>query len=428
MYRIGCAVAVIDDAPVRLRTLVLPVFAPMVLYGIGTGAAAPMYALRALDLGASAGAAGLIVALSGLGMVLTDLPAGRVVARIGERAAIGVGSGLGLVGVLAAILAPNLAVLAVGLLLIGSAGAVWGLARQTYLVSVVAPRQRGRAMSTLAGAHRLGFFCGPFLGAALVHGFGPVGALWLQLVTTVVAAAAMVTIRAAAPTDPSALRPLHTVVSENRTALGTLGLAAVAVGAARASRSALLPLWAVHLGIDAATTSLLFGLAGAIDVLMSYPAGVWLDRAGSRVTGVACGLCFAVGYAALPFTDSVLTMGAATMLLGLANGLSNGLIMTVGAFAAPPDRRAEFLGAWRVTHDAGMFAGPVAVGLVGALAGLSAAGGLLAVALGVGTVAMYRWFPGPLSRPGAADQDFTRKPSRTRASVTEPAATPDRGR
>ncbi|MGW5455125.1 MFS transporter [Nocardia sp. NPDC003979] len=387
----------LDDSAVRLRTLVLPVFAPMVLYGIGTGAAAPMYALRALDLGASAGAAGLIVALSGLGMVLTDLPAGRIVARVGERAAIGVGSGLGLVGVVAAILAPNLGVLAVGLLLIGAAGAVWGLARQTYLVSVVAPEQRGRAMSTLAGAHRLGFFCGPFLGAALVHGFGPIGALWLQLVTTVVAATAMLTIRSGAPDEPSS-RPLHTVVSENRRALGTLGLAAVAVGAARASRSALLPLWAVHLGIDAATTSLLFGLAGAIDVLMSYPAGVWLDRAGSRVTGVACGICFAAGYAALPLTDSVLTMGAATMLLGLANGLSNGLIMTVGAFAAPPDRRAEFLGAWRVTHDAGMFAGPVAVGLVGTFAGLAAAGGLLAVALGLGTVAMYRWFPGPISR------------------------------
>ncbi|MEU3015465.1 MFS transporter [Nocardia asteroides] len=395
---------VIDPASVRLRSLVWPVFAPMALYGVGVGAAAPMYALRALDLGASTGAAGLIVALGGLGMVLTDLPAGRIVARIGERAAIGVGSVLGTVGVLAAIWAPNLAVLAVGLLLNGAAGAVWGLARQTYLVSVVAPEQRGRAMSTLAGAHRLGFFCGPFLGAALVHGFGPVGALWLQLVTTLLASAAMVTIRSAEIGDPSALRPLHTVLSENRRALGTLGLASVAIGAARASRSALLPLWAAHLGIDAATTSLLFGLAGAIDVLMSYPAGVWLDRAGSRVTGIACGICFAAGYASLPFTSSVLTMGVSTLLLGLANGLSNGLIMTVGAFAAPADRRAEFLGAWRLTHDVGMFAGPVAVGVLGAFAGLAAAGAVLALGIGLGTMAIYRWFPGRIQTRVVSDE------------------------
>lgn len=53
--------------PVRLRTLVWTVFVPMVLYGTGAGAAAPMYALRALDLGASAGLAGVIIALNGLG-------------------------------------------------------------------------------------------------------------------------------------------------------------------------------------------------------------------------------------------------------------------------------------------------------------------------------------------------------------------------
>ncbi|MFC6014544.1 MFS transporter [Nocardia lasii] len=394
--------ATLETAPPHLRSLVWPVFAPMALYGTGAGAAAPMYALRALDLGASAGLAGLIVALGGLGMVLADLPAGRIVARIGERAAIGVGSVLGTVGVLAAIFAPGLGVLAVGMLLNGAASAVWGLARQTYLVSVVAPHQRGRAMSALAGSHRLGFFCGPFLGAALVHGLGPVGALWLQLVTTVVAALAMLAIRSSEIGDPALLRPVHTVLSENRRILGTLGLASVSVGAARASRAVLLPLWAAHLGIDPATTSLLFGLAGAIDVLMSYPAGVWLDRAGSRVTGTACGICFALGYAVLPFTHSALTMGIATMLLGLANGLSNGLIMTVGAFASPPDRRAEFLGAWRLTHDVGAFAGPVAVGVIGALAGLAAAGAVMAFGVGLGALAMYRWFPGRLRPEPAA--------------------------
>ncbi|WP_029902545.1 hypothetical protein [Nocardia brasiliensis] len=58
------------------------------------------------------------------------------------------------------------------------------------------------------------------------------------------------------------------------------------------------------------------------------------------------------------------------VLLGLADGVSNGVIMTVGADAAPDGRRAEFLGAWRLTHDVGMFAGPLVAG------------------------AMYRWFPG----------------------------------
>ncbi|MFI9414252.1 MFS transporter [Nocardia gamkensis] len=389
--------------PVRLRSLTWTVFVPMVVYGVGSGAAAPMYALRALDLGASAGLAGVVVALSGLGMVLTDLPAGRVVARIGERGALAVGSVLGAVGVFAAIVAPNVGVLALGMLLGGAAGAVWGLARQTYLVAVVPAADLGRAMSTLAGSMRLGFFCGPFLGAAVVHSLGPNGGLWLQLVATVISGAAMAAIRSPeAAGGAGARHSLGAVVVEHRRTLGTLGLAALLVGAARAARLALLPLWAAHIGSSAAATSLVFGVAGAVDVAMSYPAGVWLDRYGRRATGVPSMILFALGFGALPFTSSVLGLGCAAVLLGLGNGMSNGLIMTVGADVAPDGQRAEFLGAWRLTHDIGMFAGPVAVGAISALTVLGGAAVALAVTAAAGAYAMHRWFPGamePQTRP-----------------------------
>ncbi|WP_431957961.1 MFS transporter [Nocardia lijiangensis] len=403
--------APLADAPVRLRSLTWSVFVPMALYGTGAGAAAPMYALRALDLGASVGSAGVIVALGGLGMVLTDLPAGRIVARIGERGAIGLGSLLGLAGILAAIVAPNLGVLAAGMLLNGAAGAVWGLARQTYIVAVVPPADRGRALSTLAGAHRLGFFCGPFLGAGLVHGMGPNGALWLQCATTVLSGFAMVAIRGVDDDARSGGHTLRSVVVENRRLLGTLGSAALLTGAARAARQALLPLWAAHIGLSPAATSLIFGVSGAVDVLMSYPAGVWLDRRGRRATGVPSMICFAAGYAVLPWTGTALTMGLAAVLLGLANGISNGLIMTVGADVAPEHRRAEFLGAWRLTHDVGMFAGPIAVGVISAVAVLGAAAFALALSAAAGAVAMYRWFPGVVAAGGSLDRAIAVQPS-----------------
>ncbi|MFC9433877.1 MFS transporter [Nocardia sp. NPDC057030] len=382
--------------PVRLRSLTWTVFVPMALYGTGAGAASPMYALRALDLGASIGLAGLLVALSGLGMVVADLPAGRIVARIGERGAIAVGSVLGVIGVLCAVAAPTVWLLAVGLLLNGAAAAVWGLARQSYIVAVVPAAERGRAMSTLAGAHRLGYFCGPFLGAALVHGMGPSGALWLQLVTTVLSGAAMVAIPAPDGVDAGKRgHTLRSVVVENIGVLGTLGSAALLMGAVRASRVAVLPLWAAHIGLSASTTSLVFGIAGAVDVLMSYPAGLWLDRRGSRATGIPAMMLFAIGFGALPFTSSMLGMGAVAVLLGLANGVSNGLIMTVGADVAPDGRRAEFLGAWRLTHDIGMFAGPILAGAVSAIALLSISSLALAAAATAGAVAIHRWFPHP---------------------------------
>ncbi|MGY4102190.1 MFS transporter [Nocardia sp. R16R-3T] len=380
---------------VRLRALVWTVFVPVVLYGIGSGAAAPMYALRALDLGASAGVAGIVVALSGLGMVLADLPAGRVVSRIGERRAIAVGSGLGLIGVLCAIFAPHTGVLAVGVLLNGTASAVWGLARQSYIVAVVPPDERGRAFSALAAGSRLGSFCGPFIGAAMVYAMGPSGALWLQFGTTVVSGAAMLAIRTADGDDTYAAdHTLRSVVLDNRRVLGTLGSAALLMGAARATRTALLPLWAAHIGVSAAATSLIFGIAGAMDVLLSYPGGILLDRYGSRATGVPSMLLFAFGFAALPLTSTALELTGAAVLLGLANGVSNGIIMTVGADIAPPSHRAEFLGAWRLTHDIGMFAGPIAVGLISAATVLAASSLAIAAAVFTGAMAIHRWFPG----------------------------------
>lgn len=389
--------------------MALAVFVPSAVFGIGSGASAPMLPLRALELGASVGMAGVVVAMMGFGLILGDLPAGRLVARTGERKAIALGSLVCAVGMLIAILAPNIAVFAVGLLINGAAGAVWGLARQTYVVSVVPSADRGRAFSALAGWMRFGFFSGPFLGAGVVHWLGPVGGLWMHFAAVVVGG--LLVFAMPEPEGAPMTAGHHTirsVVVENRRLLGTLGLGALLMGAARASRQSLLPLWAVHVGADAATTSLLFGVAGAVDVLMSYPSGIWLDRFGRRAIGVPSMILFGIGYAALPFAGSVAGLAGVAVLLGFANGLSNGVIMTVGADIAPPGRRAEFLGAWRLTHDIGMFAGPIAVGVISGVTVLGAAAAALAVAGAAGAGAMYRWFP---DRPPAVPVEADTRPA-----------------
>ncbi|MFF2397669.1 MFS transporter [Nocardia sp. NPDC058114] len=402
----------------QLRSMALAVFVPSAIYGIGSGAAAPMLPLHALELGASVGTAGVVVAMMGFGLILGDLPAGWLVARTGERKAIALGSFTCALGLLVAILAPNIAVFAVGLLINGASGAVWGLARQTYIVAVVPSADRGRAFSALAGWMRFGFFAGPFLGAGAVHWLGPVGGLWIQLVAMLVAGALVFAMpeTEGSPTVVSD-NTIRSVVVEHRRLLSTLGLGALLMGAARAARQSLLPLWAVHIGADAAITSIVFGIAGAVDVLMSYPAGIWLDRYGRKAIGVPAMIAFAAGYAALPFAGSVAGLTAVAVLLGFANGLSNGVIMTVGADVAPPGQRAEFLGAWRLTHDIGMFAGPIAVGAISAVTVLGAAAGALAVAGLGGAAAMYRWFPGRPVVAVVVPRKPAASPNETRESV-----------
>ncbi|WP_068272315.1 MFS transporter [Aldersonia kunmingensis] len=392
--------------------MTLQVFAPAAIFGVGQGAAAPVFALQALALGASPGLAGLIVALSGLGMVIGDLPAGRTVARLGERWAVVLGSTLGALGMLACILANSLIVLGAGLLVSGIAAAVWGLARQSYLVAAVPPNDRGRALSALAGSARLGFFIGPFLGAAAVHFIGLSGGLWIQLIATIAAGALMATLPDPSDERTPAADSVFAVVVEHRRLLATLGSGALAMGAARAARNALLPLWAAHIGLSATTTSLIFGVASAVDVLMSYPSGVLMDRFGRSAVAVPSMVLFAVGYLMLPLTGGAITMGMVGIVLGFANGLSNGVIMTIGADVAPPEQRAEFLGAWRLMHDVGMFAGPIVVGLTSAVSVLAVAAAAIAGVSGLGAAAMRRWIIDPVPQfaaraPGLADLEKT---------------------
>jgi MFS family permease len=204
------------------------------------------------------------------------------------------------------------------------------------------------------------------------------------------------------------------VLVAHRRVLGTLGVSALVMGASRASRTAVLPLWADHIGLDATTTSLLFGVGAAVDVALSYPAGRWMDLRGRRPVAVGSLAAFAAAHVALPLTGTVLTLGLVAVLMGVANGLSNGLIMTLGADSAPDDGRAEFLGAFRLCHDTGALAGPLVLAAVTAVATL----GLGSIALGalsaLGAGGMARWVPrrrpGPRTSSGNA-RDQSNEPS-----------------
>ena len=56
------------------------------------------------------------------------------------------------------------------------------------------------------------------------------------------------------------------------------------LSALRASRQVVIPLWADHLGMDATQASLIYGLSGAIDMLVFYPG-----RQGDGPQGPAMG-------------------------------------------------------------------------------------------------------------------------------------------
>src|SRR5690606_36338485 len=124
------------------RQVVASAFLPTILFSIGEGAIIPIIPIVASRLGADIAGAALVAAMIVVGQLLGDLPAGTLVARIGERVAMIGASVLSIAGVGISILAPNAWVLGLGILLIGVATAVFALARHAFMTTYVPPAYR----------------------------------------------------------------------------------------------------------------------------------------------------------------------------------------------------------------------------------------------------------------------------------------------
>jgi MFS family permease len=406
-----------------LRAVALSAFLPATLFAIGEGAIIPIVPIAAHSLGASLAFAGFVAALILVGELLGDVPSGWVVAAIGERTAM-IGAALvSVVGLLVAAAAPNAGLLALGVFLVGISTAVFALARHAYMTSAVPVAFRARALSTLGGVFRFGYFVGPFLAAGATHLTGSTQSVfWIDIVCCLAAAAVLVVLRD--PVDGSRglrirRRPsrreepgeefvraeatgLVTTLRTHHRVLTRLGAGAAIIGAMRAGRQVLLPLWAVSVGMGDSTAALVIGIAGAIDFALFYSSGQIMDRWGRLASALPCLLGLSVCSFLLAWSDHLDTrvtwFVVVAMLMSLANGVGSGILMTLGADLAPKGHPAPFLGAWRFTGDLGSAVAPLVISGVTAVVSIAAASTVLGVVGLVGAGLVLRYVPRYLPR------------------------------
>ena len=362
---------------VTLRAIAPAAFVPPAVFAVGQGAIAPVVVISATDLGASPAAAALVVATAGLGQIVADVPAGSLVQRFGERPTMIGAALLTVLALVGCIVAGHLALFTAAIFLTGMCTAVWLLARQAYITEVVPYRLRARAMSTLGGVFRIGLFVGPFVGSAMVHWVGLWGAYAVHIVAALVAAGILLVVGdlevgSAGPPATAPRASFAAVLHEQRPVFATLGVGVLLVSAIRAVRQVALPLWGQELGLSASAISLIFGISGAVDMLLFYPAGKVMDRFGRRWVAVPAMTVLGVSLILLPLAGDATWLMVAGIVMGIGNGMSAGLVMTLGADLAPPGQRPVFLGIWRVFSDGGNGAGPFVIAGVTAVATLGA--------------------------------------------------------
>ena len=406
------------------------IYGPTLLFGLGEGALLPLLPVIAASLGADVAQAALIASVLVVARLIGNLPAGWAVTRIGERYTMAIAGCLALAGGIGVLLAPNIGVLAVSVFGIGLCASAFGLARHAFMTTRVPLHYRARALSVLGGSFRLGMFAGPFIAAALLAVFDSANAAVWFFIATLAALILLVLVGR----DPEEELRAEGLMRERdyrirveddladdtgesttgsipvaerrgvfrtmwifRGVLARLGLPAASLSGLRQARVYLLPLWGLSLGLDAGAIALIVGITGALEFALFYSSGQVMDRWGRLWAALPSMVLMGGAFIGLAFTHDLSNATAwfiaGAVVVGVGNGLSSGILMTLGADVAPPEDPAPFLGSWRTLTDAGGAASPLIIAGVTAIASLPVATALVGVLGLAGAVGFAVYVP-----------------------------------
>ncbi|CAM3000600.1 transporter, major facilitator family protein [Cutibacterium acnes HL042PA3] len=387
--------------PVKWSSIIVSAYLPTLMSSLGYGAVIPLIPLTAVHIGASAALAAAIAALVGIGQIIGDVPAGWLVTKIGEKWSLVMAMLINAVALVSMGLVHHFGLLAVAVLVNGTAGAVYGIARQNYLTVAIPYRYRARALSTLGGVFRVGWFVGPMAGSWILreasmswaYGFASIASVLAAAVTTVMPDLPPVDVPQTAVDDAPTKISTWTIAKQNSKVLWTTGLGVTALMVVRSARRSLLPLWCHANGLSPATTDLIYAWSMAADVLLFLPGGALMDRFGRWWVAVPSIFIQALALLTLPLAHTATTIGIVALIIGIGNGASSGIVMTLGSDASPNIGRPQFLAAWRLLSDTGSAMGPIVVTLVTLAWPLSAASIVMSIIGLVGSYWMGRWVP-----------------------------------
>ena len=355
-----------------LVSLVPSIYLPSLLVAIGQQAILLLLPLYALALGGSVGVAAVLLGMKGLGTMLSDVPLGMAVSRWGDKRTM---LGSLLVCLLSSIgfaVVSSTWLLMVFALVFGVGVGGWMLSRLHYVAERCPMTYRGRAMTVMAGIHRVGNFVGPALGGitATTLGFTSV---FLGTAVLIVSGYILITLftkdtppRQTHGQDEDLHRPLRAfihIVQTHRKIFLNVGSATVLLQFIRAGRILLIPLWGEYIGLSTAQIGLAISLSSIVDAGLFYVAGYLMDHWGRKWSSVPTMILLALSLGLLPFSYSHTLFVITVLISGVGNGFGTGIVMTLGADYSPAKNRGEFLGAWRFLGDSGSAIGPFVIGL-----------------------------------------------------------------
>lgn len=344
----------------------------------GTRLAAPLLALRE---GYSAAAVGMLLALFALTQVFLALPAGRFADRHGLRLPLAIAVAAATSGAALAGAWPVFPVLCVAALLTGGATGIAVIALQRHVGRAATnPTQLKQVFSWLAIAPAAANFVGPFATGLLIDHAGPVPGD-LMGYRTAFALLALLPIAcwllARGTVELPLVRPV--VGAPKPRAWDLLGQPMFRrllfvnwlQSASWDVHTFVLPLLGHERGLSASMIGTILGAfavaAAAIRVVLPLVASRFSERSVIAAANVVTALVFAV----YPLMSSAFGMGVCSVVLGIALGAVQPMVMSMLHQITPHARHGEALGLRVMTLNASSVAMPMLFGAAGALIGVA---------------------------------------------------------
>ncbi len=361
------------------RPLFFGIYLPSFLISVAQGLVILLIPLFALEQGSSWFEAGFLFTLKNVGTLLSNLPGGIAVARMGEKKVMLLGGGLIVIACVSIAQWHSLAGLSVSLLLFGFGMGFWTLARQSFLSGYCQSNQRGRVMSTIASLQRAGTFFGPSLGGVLcqLYSFDVSFAFAAILV---IISVILIGLSSQVKQNGGKVKSFKKIVSnlpqfvkQYRSLFLNSAMFVAMLKLVRGARQLLLPLWGYHIGLSISEIGFACALSAFVDVILIYLGGSIADKYGRKWSGGLCLVLLSLALFLLPLSDDYLLFTLIALFAGMGNGLGGGIIMVLGADLAPTENRGVFLGVWRLLSDISGALSPVLIGGVATLLTLGTA-------------------------------------------------------
>jgi len=332
-----------------------------------------LVSLYAIELGASAAAIGLLIALYGLGPLLLSVQAGKIADRIGSYRPIVLGSAGLALGLAIPYFVTGLAVLYVAALIVGIALVFLNIALQHLIASFGDAEERTRNVSLQSLAIALGALVGPLLVGISIDHQGHVPTFLYLALTVAASCIAWVACRGLIPRSHAAAKR-----DADGGVLGMLEqprLRGVIVTSALVVAGVdlytfYMPIYGHSIGLSATMIGVVLGAHAAATFVVRTLLPLLVRRWGEDPVMTASMFTAGATFLLFPFVEQVGYLLLLSFVLGLGLGVGQPLSVIMTYNRAPAGRTGEALGLRFTLVNLTHMVIPLAFGTIGSALGL----------------------------------------------------------